>query len=495
MNDAHALARLLVPALRWDRAHGFRYLDGLVDDALELGVGGFVVDGGPRDEAAALIGRLHAGSAHPILVAARAERGAGHAFEGLTELPAFAAVASVAVVDADDASGPALDVEVVRRAAKVTVREIKTLGVNWALAPVCDLDVPPGRADVGIRSAGGDPAVVGAIAAEWIDACQADAVLACAMHFPGLGQATGREALRPFAAAVDAGVASVMVAPEPMRGAPEGAMYSAASVENVLRGELHFDGLTTTVALDREASIAPASEAQAAIRALNAGCDLILAPGDLSGAAESLARALQRRELNASRVREARERLERWAGWARPNAGSEPSLDDVMWSRQLADRAVRFISGARPRIGATLEVVHVGAPRGTRPAEAARARESLDPFLDVLRAMHIDVTVSAEPTPRERAPLVVLLGPGDDGVSRDPSRVAANAANAANAALHDQARRAARAGADAGRDVAIVACCPPRDAAALTGSAPVVCAWDASRTMLQAAARALATWR
>ena len=61
------LARLVVPALRHDAAHGFGYLDGLIDDALELGVGGFLIEGGARADVAALVGRLHAeeiGRAH-----------------------------------------------------------------------------------------------------------------------------------------------------------------------------------------------------------------------------------------------------------------------------------------------------------------------------------------------------------------------------------------------------------------------------------------------
>ena len=516
-------AKLLVPALRWDRAHGFRYLDGLIDDALELGVGGFLVDGGPREEVATLVARLHAESAHPLLVAASVERGAGGSFQGLTQLPSFGAIATVAVVHQEGSDLPALDVEVVRRAARLAVRELKSLGVNWALGPVCDVDVAHGNPIIGARGASGDPAVVGAIVAEWIDACQADAVLACAMHFPGLGRTavmghegsggptpapTGRPMLslkdgvaflrssdfRPFAAAIDAGVGSVMVAPVsvPAFNASEGAMTSAAMIENVLRAELAFDGIAVTVPFDREPTVAASHEAAAAVSAVAAGCDAVLAPGDLSGVADALARAASRSVLGAGRVREARERIERRAGWAQPSPVREPSMDDILWSRQLADRAVRYARGGRPRVGATIEVVAAGLPStvGVRSGmlttwtpEAAPEPVDTGPFVATLRAMHIDVTESTAPDPRERAPLVIVHAPSarvGEAVTREHIRAVCAMANAAG---------------DTGRDVVVVACCHPREGAALvgglTGNVAVLSVWDETQPMLEAAARAL----
>jgi beta-glucosidase len=149
------LARLVVPALRWDRSHGFAYLEGLIDDALDLGVGGFVVEG-PQAEVMALTERLRSASRHPILVAARAERGAGESVEGLTHLPPFAALGGVSVVPQDGSDVPALDVETVRRAARITVRDLKRVGVNWALAPWCDVEpaaVPRGSGRGASRAA------------------------------------------------------------------------------------------------------------------------------------------------------------------------------------------------------------------------------------------------------------------------------------------------------------------------------------------------------
>jgi hypothetical protein len=195
---------------------------------------------------------------------------------------------------------------------------------------------------------------------------------------------------------------------------------------------------------------------------------------------DALAAAAARGELTVARVRDAVGRVDRWAGWGRPGteevagAPREASLDDVMWSRQVADRTVRFISGSRPRVGATIEVV---------PLISVGVGVSLAAFAETLRALHIDVTESEQPTERERAPLVAQFVPLDtvgDAVTREEL---------------DRARAAVIPASRAGRDTVIVAYCHPRAAAALGRDLSVVCAWEPSRVMQQAAARALFTAR
>ncbi len=490
------LARLVVPALRWDAAHGFGYLDGLIEDALELGVGGFVLDGAPpRDEAARLAARLHAGSAHPILIAAKAERGAGEAIEGLTQLPPLGAVSAAALVHGEAGTLPSLDVGAIRRAARITARELRSVGVNWALAPACDLDVPHGFERVGVRGASDDPAVAAAVVSEWVDACHAESTVACAMHFPGLGNARieggvsvvarsefdlRHSDLVPFAAAVDAGVASVMIAAAiaPALGAHDGVMRSADAISRLLRAELEFDGIAVTAPLGDEPGIVPTQEAAYAVGAVAAGCDVVLAPGDLDGTVLALERAALDGVVAPGRARKALDRVARWAGWARLAGGAggmqEPagvtvSLDDTMWSRQIADRACQWLSGGRPRIGAAVEVLTPGTP--------------MPHVTQTLRALHVEVTESNAVMPGMRAPLVVCFappaGPGDA---------------VARGAL-EETRRAAHVAIAAGRDVAVIAACHPRAAGGVGSDVPVVCIWEPTRAMQEAGTRALFTRR
>ncbi|HEX5581158.1 MAG TPA: glycoside hydrolase family 3 N-terminal domain-containing protein, partial [Gemmatimonadaceae bacterium] len=313
-------AALLLPAIRWDATHGFDAARPAIERALSLGVGGFILFGGPAEAVRELTRELHARSRHPLLVGADLERGAGQQFVGLTGLPPLAAVASLG------------DVHAVRRAAAITAREARRLGINWDYAPVCDLDVEPDNPIVGTRSLGGDPDTVAALAAEWIDACQSQGVLACAKHFPGHGRTRGdshmelpvvdapadvlrAQDLVPFRAAIDAGVASIMsahVAFPALDASGQPATLSRAILTDLLRRELGFDGLVVTDAMIME-GVLGGGEHEAAVRALGAGCDLLLYPEDLPGVARAVDDALRAGRLDGERIARSLERRRKWA--------------------------------------------------------------------------------------------------------------------------------------------------------------------------------------
>src|ERR687886_2330326 len=169
-------AQLVLPAIRWDPARGYAGERPLIERALGLGVGGFILFGGDQDAVRTLTKELRHRSRVPLLIAADMERGAGQQFAGATGLPPLAAIASLNDVDA------------VRKAARLTAREARTLGVTWDYAPVCDLDIVPENPILGTRALGSDPTRVARLAVEWIKACQGEGVLACAKHFPGHGR-------------------------------------------------------------------------------------------------------------------------------------------------------------------------------------------------------------------------------------------------------------------------------------------------------------------
>src|SRR5918911_3700659 len=246
-----SVANLLLPAIRWNPDRGYDGERRAIDQALELGVGGFILFGGEQEAVRQLTRELRQRSRVPLLIGADLERGAGQQFAGATGLPPLAAIASLNDPDA------------IRRAARLTAREARTMGVSWDYAPVCDLDIVPENPIVGTRALGADPRRVAALAVEWISACQSEGVLACAKHFPGHGRTRGdshielpvvdaskRELmdtdLVPFKAAIDAGVASIMTAHvaypalDPS-GAP--ATLSREVLRWFLRQTLRFDGL------------------------------------------------------------------------------------------------------------------------------------------------------------------------------------------------------------------------------------------------------------
>src|ERR687883_518704 len=146
------VAELLLPAIRWDPVRGFDAERLLVERALALGVGGFILFGGPQEQVRLLTKELRQRSRVPLLIGADLERGTGQQFDGATGLPPLAAIASLN------------EPETVYRAARLTAREARTLGVNWDYAPVCDLAIEPDNPIVGTRAFGGDPAKVAKMA-------------------------------------------------------------------------------------------------------------------------------------------------------------------------------------------------------------------------------------------------------------------------------------------------------------------------------------------
>src|SRR4029450_1424670 len=169
------VAELRVPAIRWGTTTGFARERDRIARALELGVGGFVLHGGPEAEVRSLIKDIRQASKIPLLIGAELERGVGQQFAGTTGLPPLAAIVALN------------DPNLVQRAAKLTAREARPLGVNWGFAPMCDLRTNPANVRTSLDGITGSPEEIGTIASLWIEACQHEGMLACAKHFPGAG--------------------------------------------------------------------------------------------------------------------------------------------------------------------------------------------------------------------------------------------------------------------------------------------------------------------
>lgn len=292
MNSTRA-ARAVIEAIRLDLWSAGE-VDRRVDEGLEAGVGGFVLFGGEAERVARLTSRARSDAARDLWIAADLERGAGQQFRGLTELPPPAALAHH-----DDPLAAA------ERAAAVTATDALSVGVNWVLAPVLDIDAERDNPIIATRSFGADPGLVTALGRRWIETCQERGALACAKHFPGHGRsltdshaelpiipasrAALADDLMPFRL-VNNGVGSVMVAhvAYPALGSDRPATLSPEIVTGILREDIGFGGLVATDAMIM-AGVGDESGAPA-VQAMRAGCDVILYPSDLATTVESLAR-------------------------------------------------------------------------------------------------------------------------------------------------------------------------------------------------------------
>ena len=187
---------------------------------------------------------------------------------------------------------------------------------------------------------------------------------------------------------------------------------------------------------------------------------------------------MQHGELNADRVRDAMERRDRWALWARPAAGREPSLDDEIWSRHIADAAVHVVRGAIPRVGHAVEIVQVDDDAGGPWPVPSRAH-----FADALGALEIEANVIDMRPGGTRVPVLIVAY---------ADAVAGKAVGGFSRANCERIERAVATAHEQKREALVVLFSHPRSAAHLSGVPNVLCAWGGEKPMQAAAARVIA---
>lgn len=310
MSDA---SRLVLESLRLDLDPEEAVRE-RAETALALGVGGFIVFGGERRQVARLVRDLRDRAGRDLWVGADLERGAGQQFAGLPTLPPPAGLA--AHPDPEEAA---------RRAGVITARGARSVGVDLVFAPVLDLDIQPENPIVGTRSFGADPVEVARLAGAWIEGCQGEGVVACGKHFPGHGRTTTdsheeipvvdvpeRELdadLLPYRRLVGhlGAILTAHVA-YPTLGVEAPATLSRELLTGLLREKMDFGGLIVTDAMNMSGFVdAGGAGHPPAVRALLAGCDMLLYPENLSETVDALERAARDDERVAERVEQALE--------------------------------------------------------------------------------------------------------------------------------------------------------------------------------------------
>ena len=235
-------------------------------------------------ETAELTNRLQELAPVPLLIQADFEMGAGRLLPRATMLPSLMAVG---------ATGSA---EMAREHGRLTAVESRAAGVNHVFAPVVDVNVNPGNPIVNVRAFGGDAGAVGDLAAAWIAGCQEAGALACAKHFPGHGDTAQdshvelpavphdlermqRVELAPFRAAIASDVGSIMTAHISFPSVDPSlvpATLSRPILTGLLRDQLGFQGIVVTDAMVMYAVWRHYEQGDAAVRAIEAGADLVL---------------------------------------------------------------------------------------------------------------------------------------------------------------------------------------------------------------------------
>ena len=283
-------------------------------DTLE--VGGIIISvGGPYDIASKL-NALQRRSKLPLLVSADLEWGAAMRVVGATAFP---------MIMAAGATGNERDAYTIGRVAAL---EGRAVGIHVNFAPDADVNNNPLNPIINIRSFGEDPRAVAKLVRAYVRGLQENGMLATLKHFPGhgdtdadshIGLPTIRAAysrldsveLVPFRAGIDAGAQIVMSAhiAFPAFTGDVPATLSGSMLTGVLRDSLKFRGLVVTDALQMGAIVAKYGAGEAAVRAFEAGSDLLLMPADPDSAIASMLVALQTGRITAARLDESVRRV------------------------------------------------------------------------------------------------------------------------------------------------------------------------------------------
>jgi beta-N-acetylhexosaminidase len=254
------------------------------------------------------------------------------------------------------ALGRARDAELAYAVGRQMARELAPLGIRMNLAPVLDVATEAYNPGIGIRSFGSDTRLVGKLGAAFTRGMQEHGVSACAKHFPGKGAATvdahvdlptiklaraafNRVHLAPFRDAVRAGVDAIMTSHvrfPAFDSVP--ATFSAKIVRGVLRGELAYDGLVVSDDLCMGAITKRWPVAEAGLKCLDAGHDVLMIAHDLQGMRDAV-ELLREAGADEAQVAAADARIERLL--PRRRVDHEPSAEEGLTiARRIATRAI-----------------------------------------------------------------------------------------------------------------------------------------------------------
>jgi len=283
----------------------------IITEASDIGL-----DNGRR-----LLERYSANAEIPMLLTSDFENGCGSMLKGLTILPYLMSL------------GAANDEQLAYDYGRATALEARSVGANWTFSPVSDLNLNARNPLVNVRGISDDPDLACRLLRRVVRGMQENGLAACAKHFPGDGVdwrdqhiVTTNNTLtmddwhrlsgRVFRELIDEGVYSIMaghITLPAYQTREKNGMYLPATlsrelITDLLKGELGFDGVVVTDAMDMGGFNGwyPTKE-QTEIEAFKAGCDMLLWP--LPGYVDRLVAAVESGEVSMERLDDAVSRI------------------------------------------------------------------------------------------------------------------------------------------------------------------------------------------
>jgi len=278
---------------------------------VERKIGGLSLFGGNVYETAYLTNAFQGMSNIPLLIASDFERGVANQIEGSTLFPSLMAIGAISSEETAYSMG------------RITALESRAIGVHMTYAPVVDVNINPENPIINIRSFGENPEQVSRLAKAFIRGCQENGLIATAKHFPGHGDTeldshielpivkADRKRLEavelyPFKQVVESGVQAIMTTHiyfphlDPTPNLP--ATLSPQIITELLRNEYGFKGLILTDAMDMGGVTNLYGPEGSALKAVQAGVDLVLIPLEIEKVIDTLIQAVSSGLISETRI-------------------------------------------------------------------------------------------------------------------------------------------------------------------------------------------------
>ncbi len=325
-------------------------------------IGGIMFSRGNVYEVAMLANQFQSKAKIPLLMSADMEYGVAMRIHRTTEFPSNMGLSATRSSD------------YAYRMGQVIAKEARALGIHQNYAPSVDLNNNPDNPIINTRAYSEDIELTNVMANAFIKGIQDGGLIATAKHFPGHGDTDidshkdlpilpfkksrlDALELQPFKSAVSEGIMSVMVGhlalPKIVNDESVPATLSKEITSKILREEIGFNGLVVTDAMTMNGVKKGFSTGEAAIRAVNAGNDLVLMSPDLDIAHHELLQAVKTNKISHDRLEESVRRILIAKEWLNLNETKFVNLNEISGlvgiekhkalAQEIADRSITLL--------------------------------------------------------------------------------------------------------------------------------------------------------
>jgi beta-N-acetylhexosaminidase len=307
----------------------------------EKKVGGFCFFQGDVYATASTINQLQKLSDVSLLVSADFERGGPMRIRRMTPFPEAMAL------------GASRRIDLAFKMGQIVAAEARAIGVHQNFAPVADINNNPQNPVINTRSYSESPELVADISSAYASGMQSAGLIATAKHFPGHGDVDidshldlpkvnftrarlDSVELYPFKKLIDKGIMSVMTAHIAVTSIDSHNIIPATLSKKIstdlLQNELEFKGLIVTDALEMKGITKLFGVDEAAVKAVEAGADILLLPPDEDAAIDAVKRAVGSGRIPIERINKSVRKILEMKKWLNLPKNRLVDLDQIKYS-------------------------------------------------------------------------------------------------------------------------------------------------------------------